>query len=78
MLLKKQLMVIPDWCGSVGQALSCEPKGHWSTSQGEHMFGVQDRSGWGHSRSNQSMFLSDFDVALPLSPSLPLSLKMHK
>ena len=65
----------PGWCGSVDQALACEPKGHWFDSQLGHMPRLWARSPVRHM---QDVSLSHPCFFPSLSPSLPLSLKISK
>ena len=72
-----------DWCGSVGWAPTPRTSptkwkvavGFWVRIQG--WVGARPHlPRWGCERSNRLMFFWHIDVALPLSPSLPRSLKI--
>ena len=59
----KKYRYSPNWCGSVGWALSSKLKGHQFDSQSGHMPGLPARSPRSH-----SMFLSlSFSFPSPLS-----------
>ena len=62
------------WCGSVGWALACKPKGHWFDSQSGHMPGLQARSPVGGTQEATTHWC----FSPSLSPFLPLSLKINK
>ena len=58
---------IPDWCGSMGWALSHKVKGQWFSSQSAHMLGLRVQSPAGAcAKGNQSMLLSYINASLPL------------
>ena len=68
-----------DLCGSVGWAPSHKLKGHWLDSQSGHMPRLQVQSPVGAGmRGNRLIFPSHIKVSLPLSLSLPHSLKINK
>ena len=69
----------PDWCGSVGWALSCKLKGRHFNSQSGHLPGLWARSPVGGlcARGNQ-LFLLHISESLPLCLPLFPSLKINK
>ena len=66
----------PNWCGSVGWASSCKPKGCHSDSHSGHMLALQARSG----PQLGALERQPVSVSLPLSlsPPSPLSKKINK
>ena len=63
----------PGWHSSVDWEMACEPKGHWFNSQSGHRPGLQARSPVGDMQE-----ATTHGCLFPLSPSLPLSLKINK
>ena len=75
-----KMSIHPGWCGSVDWVLACESKGWQFDSQSGHMPGWQARSPVGgvQEATNRCISLAHRCFSPSLSPSLPLSLKIHK